>query len=105
MRSYKPLIFYMSAVLFLSLAYFTSPISREAVWLLFPGFEAMAHANLLVTALMFLVTSAVLAFLAFPSIPMICMAAGLCIGGFEGGGPVLLPSPPGRLCPCLFSLN
>jgi uncharacterized membrane protein YdjX (TVP38/TMEM64 family) len=102
MRSYKPLIFYMSAVLFLALAYFASPISREAVWQLFPGFEAMAHANLLVTALMFLVTSAVLAFLAFPSMPMICMAAGFYMDGFEGGATVLLGSAFGGLSAFLF---
>ena len=102
MRSYKPLIFYMSAVLLLSLAYFASPISREAVWQLFPGFEAMAHANLLVTALMFLVTSAVLAFLAFPSMPMICMAAGFYMDGFEGGAAVLLGSAFGGLSAFLF---
>src|SRR5260370_2111325 len=102
MRSYKPLIFYMSAVLLLSLAYFASPISREAVWQLFPGFEAMAHANQLVTALMFLVTSAVLAFLAFPSMPMICMAAGFYMDGFEGGAAVLLGSAFGGLSAFLF---
>src|ERR1700716_3383159 len=102
MRSYKPLIFYMAAVLFLALAYFASPISREAVWQLFPGFEAMAHANLLVTALMFLVTSAVLAFLAFPSMPMICMAAGFYMDGVEGGATVLLGSPFGGLGAFLF---
>ena len=102
MRSYKPLIFYMAAVLFLALAYFASPISREAVWQLFPGFEAMAHANLLVTALMFLVTSAVLAFLAFPSMPMICMAAGFYMDGVEGGATVLLGSAFGGLGAFLF---
>src|ERR1700681_438121 len=102
MRSYKPLIFYMSAVLLLSLAYFASPISREAVWQLFPGFEATAHANLLVTALMFLVISAVLAFLAFPSMPMICMAAGFYMDGFEGGATVLLGSAFGGLSAFLF---
>ena len=102
MRSYKPLIFYMAAVLFLSLAYFASPISREAVWQLFPGLETMAHANPLVTALMFLVTSAVLAFLAFPSMPMICIAAGFYMDGFEGGAAVLLGSAFGGLSAFLF---
>jgi uncharacterized membrane protein YdjX (TVP38/TMEM64 family) len=102
MRSYKPLIFYMAAVLFLALAYFASPISREAVWQLFPGLEAMAHANPLVTALMFLVTSAVLAFLAFPSMPMICMAAGFYMDGVEGGATVLLGSAFGGLSAFLF---
>jgi uncharacterized membrane protein YdjX (TVP38/TMEM64 family) len=102
MRSYKPLIFYMAAVLFLALAYFASPISREAVWQLFPGLETMAHANPLVTALMFLVTSAVLAFLAFPSMPMICMAAGFYMDGFEGGATVLLGSAFGGLSAFLF---
>src|SRR5258708_22560694 len=102
MRSYKPLIFYLSAVLLLSLAYFASPISREAVWQLFPGFEAMAHANLLVTALMFSITSAVLAFLAFPSMPMICMAAGFYMDGFEGGAAVLLGNAFGGFSAFLF---
>jgi len=102
MRSYKPLTFYMAAVLFLSLAYFASPISREAVWQLFPGFEIMAHANPLVAALMFLVTSAVLAFLAFPSMPMICMAAGFYMDAFEGGAAVLLGSAFGGLSAFLF---
>jgi len=92
----------MAAVLFLSLAYFASPISREAVWQLFPGLETMAHANPLVTALMFLVTSAVLAFLAFPSMPMICMAAGFYMDGFEGGATVLLGSAFGGLSAFLF---
>ena len=102
MRSYKPLIVYMAAVMFLTLAYFASPISREAVWQLFPGLETMAHANPLVTALMFLVTSAVLAFLAFPSMPMICMAAGFYMDGFEGGATVLLGSAFGGLSAFLF---
>src|ERR1700704_2452961 len=97
MYSYKPLIFYMAAVLFLSLAYFASPMSREAVWQLFPGFEIMAQANPLVTALMFLVTSTVFAFLAFPSMPMIYMAAGFYMDGFGGGATVLLGSAFGSL--------
>jgi uncharacterized membrane protein YdjX (TVP38/TMEM64 family) len=62
----------------------------------------MAHANPLVTALMFLVTSAVLAFLAFPSMPMICMAAGFYMDGFEGGATVLLGSAFGGLSAFLF---
>jgi uncharacterized membrane protein YdjX (TVP38/TMEM64 family) len=103
MRSHKALIFYISAVLLLSLAYFASPVSREAVWQLFPGLEAMARANLLVTALVFLVASAVLAFLAFPSMPMICMAAGFYMDWFEGGAAtVLLGSAFGGLSAFLF---
>ena len=37
MRNYKPLIVYMAAVMFLTVAYFASPISKEAVWQVFPG--------------------------------------------------------------------
>jgi len=92
----------MAAVLFLSLAYFASPMSREAVWQLFPGFEIMAQANPLVTALMFLVTSAVFAFLAFPSMPMIYMAAGFYMDGLGGGATVLLGSASGGLSAFLF---
>ena len=102
MRSYKPLILYMAAVMFLTLAYFASPISREAVWQVFPGLETMAHAHPLGTALLFLVTSTVLAFLAFPSMPMICIAAGFYMDGFDGGATVLLGSAFGGLSAFLF---
>src|ERR1700737_5608987 len=102
MYSYKSLIFYMAAVLFLSLAYFASPMSREAVWQLFPGFEIMAEGNPLVTGPMFLVTSTVFAFLAFPSMPMIFMWAGFYMDGFGGGATVLLGSAFGCLSAFLF---
>jgi uncharacterized membrane protein YdjX (TVP38/TMEM64 family) len=102
MNSYRSLIFYMAAVVFLSVAYFASPMSRENVWQLFPGTEAMAQANPLVTALMFLVASTVLAFLAFPSMPMIYMAAGFYMDGFGGGATVLLGSAFGGLSAFLF---
>jgi uncharacterized membrane protein YdjX (TVP38/TMEM64 family) len=102
MHSYRSLIFYMAAVVFLSVAYFVSPMSRETVWQLFPTTEAMALANPLVTALMFLVASTVLAFLAFPSMPMIYIAAGFYMGGFGGGATVLLGSTFGGLSAFLF---
>jgi len=102
MRSYKPLIVYMTAVMFLTLAYFASPISREAVWQVFPGLEIMTHAHPLGTALLFLVTSTVLAFLAFPFMPMICLAAGFYMDGFAGGATVLLGSAIGGLSAFLF---
>jgi uncharacterized membrane protein YdjX (TVP38/TMEM64 family) len=102
MRRYRSLIFYVAAVVVLSLAYFASPISRESVWQLFPGTEAMAQQNPLVTALLFLVASIVLAFLAFPSMPMIYMAAGFYMEGFEGGATVLLGSALGGWSAFLF---
>ncbi len=102
MRSYKSLIFYVAAVLFLALAYFVSPMSRETIWQLFPGTEAIAQANPLVTALMFLITSTILTFLAFPSMPMIYVAAGFYMDGFEGGATVLLGSVVGGLSAFLF---
>lgn len=92
----------MAAVVFLSVAYFVSPMSRETAWQLFPGTEAMAQAHPLVTALMFLVATTVLAFLAFPSMPMIYMAAGFYMGGFGGGATVLLGSAFGGLGAFLF---
>jgi uncharacterized membrane protein YdjX (TVP38/TMEM64 family) len=102
MHSYRFLIFYVAAVVVLSVAYFVSPMSRETVWQLFPGTEAMAQANPLVTALVFLATSAVLAFLAFPSMPMIYMAAGFYTDGFGGAATVLLGSALGGLSAFLF---
>ena len=62
----------------------------------------MAQANPLITALVFLVVSAVLAFLAFPSMPMIYMAAGFYMDGFDGGATVLLGSAFGGLSAFLF---
>jgi uncharacterized membrane protein YdjX (TVP38/TMEM64 family) len=88
--------------MFLALAYFASPISREAVWQVFPGLETTAHAHPLGTALLFLVTSTVLAFLAFPSMPIICIAAGFYMDGFDGGATVLLGSAFGGLSAFLF---
>ena len=102
MHSYKSLICYVAAVLLVSLACLASPLSRETFWQMFPGFETMAQANPLVTALMFFVTSAVLAFLAFPSMPMIYMAAGFYMDGFGGGATVLLGSAFGGLSAFLF---
>jgi uncharacterized membrane protein YdjX (TVP38/TMEM64 family) len=102
MRSYRSLILYATAVVLLSVAYFASPISRESVWQIFPGTAAMAQAYPLVTALLFLVASIVLAFLAFPSMPMIYMAAGFYMDGFKGGATVLLGSAVGGLSAFLF---
>jgi uncharacterized membrane protein YdjX (TVP38/TMEM64 family) len=102
MRSYRPLIFYVSAVVVLSAAYFASPVSREAVWQLFPGFEAIAHANPFATAFLFLITSAILSFLAFPAMPAICIAAGFYMGGYEGGLTVLIGGAFGGLGAFLF---
>ena len=102
MRSCRSLILYVAAVLFLSVAYFGSPMSRETIWQLFPGIEAMAEANPLVTALMFLVASTVFAFLAFPAMPMIYVAAGFYMDGFAGGVIVLLGSALGGLSAFLF---
>jgi uncharacterized membrane protein YdjX (TVP38/TMEM64 family) len=102
MHSRRSLILYIAAVLFLSVAYFVSPMSREAIWQLFPGTEAMAEVNPVVTTLMFLVASTAFAFLAFPAMPMIYMAAGFYMDGFTGGAIVLLGSVLGGLSAFLF---
>lgn len=102
MLNCRSLIFYIAAVLFLSVAYFASPMSRDTIWHLFPGTEAMAEANPLVTALMFLAASTILAFLAFPAMPMTYMAAGFYVEGFAGGAIVLLGSALGSLNAFLF---
>lgn len=102
MHNYKSLIFYAAAVTCLALAYFVSPVSREAVWQVFPGLEALARAHPLYTALVFLLTSTALSFLAFPSMPMICIAAGFYMDGFGGGGVVLLGNAWGGLSAFLF---
>src|SRR4051812_46932656 len=102
MRNYKALIVYMTAVIFLTLAYFALPISREAIWQVFPGLETIAQAHPRETALLFFAISAALAFLAFPSMPMVCIAAGFYMDGLEGGATVLLGSALGNLSAFLF---
>jgi uncharacterized membrane protein YdjX (TVP38/TMEM64 family) len=102
MHSRTSLIFYFAAVLFLSVAYFASPMSRETLWQMFPDSAAMAEANPLVTGVVFLVVAAVLAFLAFPAMPVIYMAAGFYMDGFSGGAIVLLGSALGGLSAFLF---
>ncbi len=102
MRRYRPLIIYAAAVAALTVAYFASPVSREAVWQLFPGLEALARAHQFSTMLVFLVASAVLSFLAFPSMPMVCIAAGFYMDGVAGSTTVLLGSALGGLSAFLF---
>lgn len=102
MRGYQPLVVYIAIVIFLAVVYFASPVSREAVWQLFPGLEIVARAHPLSTRLLFLLTSTVLVFLAFPSMPMICVASGFYMNGFDGGATVLLGSAFGGLSAFLF---
>ncbi len=102
MRNYKSLFAYVGGALVLALAYFASPMSREAVWQIFPGLEAMAQADPLATAMVFLIASTLFAFLAFPSMPMIYMAAGFYMNGIVGSIIVLLGSAIGGLGAFLF---
>jgi uncharacterized membrane protein YdjX (TVP38/TMEM64 family) len=102
MHSYRSLLLYAAAVVVLAVAYLASPISRETVSQLFPGIEAAAQANPLVTALVFLVVSTVLAFLASPAMPIICITAGSYMDGFGGAATVLFGSALGGLSAFLF---
>ena len=102
MRRHKALIVYLAAVLCLALAYFVSPVSEAGVSQLFPGLGAMLEANPFITAVIFLLISITLAFLAFPSMPMVYMAAGFYMDGFVGGATVLLGSAVGGFSAFLF---
>jgi uncharacterized membrane protein YdjX (TVP38/TMEM64 family) len=97
MRNQKILFLYGAAVASLSLAYFISPISGGTLLQRLTGFEALAQANPVATALVFLAVSAALAYLAFPAMPLIYMAAGYCMDSFAGGAIVLLGSAFGAL--------
>ena len=101
MRRQSAVIFYFAAVLVLSLGYFTSPLSKQGVSF-FPGLAIAAHANPLTTALAFLIVSAALAFLAFPSMPIVYMAAGFYMVGSVGSAIVLAGSAFGGLGAFLF---
>jgi uncharacterized membrane protein YdjX (TVP38/TMEM64 family) len=97
MRNNTIFFLYAAAVVALSLAYFISPISAETLLQRLTGFEALAQANPVATGLVFLAASAALAYLAFPAMPLIYMAAGYCLDSFAGGASVLLGSAFGGL--------
>ena len=101
MRRQSAVIFYFAAVLVLSLGYFTSPLSNQDASF-FPGLAIEAHANPLTTVLVFLIISAALAFLAFPSMPIVYMAAGFYMVGLVGSAIVLVGSAFGGFSAFLF---
>lgn len=97
MRRYRILIVYMAIVIVMASAYFVSPLSREAVWRTYPALEVLAVAHPVMTGLAFLVASGVSAFLAFPYMPIVYIAAGFYMDGMLGSGAVLLGSAFGGL--------
>jgi len=96
------LVFYLLAVFVLALAFYATPISKEEVARLLPGLAKILGANPFVAASIFLLVSTALAFFAFPSMPVVYMAAGFYMGGPFGGLVVLLGSAMGGLSAFLF---
>jgi uncharacterized membrane protein YdjX (TVP38/TMEM64 family) len=96
-RRYGIPIVYMAIVIIMASAYFISPLSREAVWRTYPALKVLAVAHPFMTGLAFLVASGVLAFLAFPYMPIVYIATGFYMDGMLGSGAVLLGSAFGGL--------
>jgi uncharacterized membrane protein YdjX (TVP38/TMEM64 family) len=97
MHSRKLLLLYIAIACFLSLAWFIPPMPRETLLQQLASFQALAQAKPVETALVFLVASTTLAYLAFPSMPIIYMAAGYYMDSVSGGVIVLVGSAFGGL--------
>jgi uncharacterized membrane protein YdjX (TVP38/TMEM64 family) len=102
MRNYKWISIYSFFVLaLLVLAYYT-PFVRENLlhWLLAVG--SSGRVNYPEACVVFFFISAVLAFLAFPSMPLIYIAAGYCLGPSLGGFVSIIGSSLGAVCAFLL---
>ena len=95
MHNYKPLIFYVAVVLFLSLVWHFSSVNYDGVLRSLTLIEDRVKAHLCQTAIVFGVASAVLAYFSFPAMPLVYIAAGYCLGALYGGLSVLLGSACG----------
>jgi uncharacterized membrane protein YdjX (TVP38/TMEM64 family) len=95
MRRYRALIVYVGAVMLLAAAYFWLPVSQDVVVQELGAVAAYARGDLVATAVLFLLLSMGLVYLAFPAMPMVYIAAGYCLDFSAGGAAVLLGSAIG----------
>lgn len=101
MRS-NGLLLYLGAVAAALLGWGVCPLSGADLLHELSAFDTRVADNLAVSALAFFALSVVLAFLAFPSMPLVCMAAGYCLTSVWGALVVILGSALGGLCAFLL---
>jgi uncharacterized membrane protein YdjX (TVP38/TMEM64 family) len=97
MQQFKWLAFYATVAISLPLTYYFLPISQADLLQGLSLLEARAQADVAATALLFFLTTAALAYFAFPSMPLVYIAAGYYLDSLYGGMIVLLGSACGGL--------
>jgi len=96
MRS-NGLLLYLGAVAAALLGWCCCPLSGDDLLHELSAFDTRSEDNIVASALVFFVLSVVLAFLAFPSMPLVCVAAGYCLTPLWGGVVVVVGSALGGL--------
>jgi uncharacterized membrane protein YdjX (TVP38/TMEM64 family) len=97
MRRFRKLAAYAVAVAALAAAYSFLPISQEVVARELNVVAAYAHSEIFETLALFFLLSVVLAYFAFPAMPMVYLASGVCMDFWIGGTAVVLGSALGGL--------
>jgi len=97
MRRFRKLAAYAVAVVALAAAYSLLPISQDVVARELNAVAAYAHNEIIETLTLFFLLSAVLAYFAFPAMPMIYLASGVCMDFWVGGTAVVLGSTLGGM--------
>lgn len=97
MRRFRKLAAYAVAVAALTAAYSFLPISQGVVAQELSVIAAYAHSEIIQTLTLFFLLSAVFAYFAFPAMPMIYIASGVCMDFWIGGTAVVLGSTLGGL--------
>jgi len=97
MRRFRKLAVYAVAVAALAAAYSLLPISQDVVARELNVVAAYAHREIVETLTLFFLLSAVLAYFAFPAMPMVYLASGVCMDFWVGGSAVVVGSALGGL--------
>lgn len=93
----KELILYASSVMIIFMAYYFFQISNVDLLDNLSTIEAQVKEHFVETSIMFFLISATLTYFAFPSMPLIYIAAGYCLNSVYGGAAVLFGSAFGGL--------
>jgi uncharacterized membrane protein YdjX (TVP38/TMEM64 family) len=96
-RRFDGLFLYGVAVAAVLLGCYAFPVSNDVLLHELSAIEATAQENILLSSLMFFVISAVLTYLAFPSMPLVYVSAGYCLDSLWGTIVVILGGAFGGL--------
>lgn len=97
MQRFKGLILYAISAALILLLYYATPLSKGDLFDGLSSIETQVHENIFGASILFFLSSAVLTYFAFPSMPLVYMAAGYCLDSVSGGIIVWLGSAIGGL--------